>query len=102
MEVEDEAALRQAFARENVRPDTIQIVISSGVKSIKQFRRIEEVDLNEIVTEMNSAKYECPICLDKFSMAELYTSNCVDAHRCCFECASIHVDFALENSKVFS
>jgi hypothetical protein len=82
---------------DDVREEKLKKVEALYVK----YKRFDSI-MNEIVTEMNFAMYECPVCLDEFSMAELYTSNCVDAHRCCFECASGHIEIALAESKVFS
>lgn len=40
-------------------------------------------------------RVECPICFDEFSMEEMYTMDCVSAHRICFECAKETVTRAL-------
>ena len=40
--------------------------------------------LNEI--SITPPRFDCPICFDNFSIEEMYTLDCVSAHRVCFEC----------------
>jgi hypothetical protein len=39
--------LRQLLIKEHVRPDTVEIILADGVKSVAQFRRLQESELRQ-------------------------------------------------------